>query len=126
MALVASPGAAVVAEGRQRQVKVLRQPRTAASLREEVEDLTRRLAQCESRGPTSTAREALGVLPGLLAQNQNLVSLLAWSTPRDYVVRPGFDGGAEGLRTLLIAGTGGRLEPAVRMLVKSRNLSSPS
>lgn len=144
VALVASPGAAVgaarrvtvyfadglepasatfplvvVADGRQRQVKVLRQPRTAASLREEVEDLTRRLVQCESRGPT-TAGGPAGALPELLAQNQELVSLLAWSTARDYVVRPGFEGTVDGLRTLLLAGGGGRPEAAVKIRVKNR------
>lgn len=110
----------VVADSTKRVVKVVRQPRTAASLREEVEDLTRRVAQCESRGPTPTAGEPVGVLPELLAQDHNGVSLLEWSTVSDYVVRPGFEGAVDALRTLLVAGNGGRPEAAVRIRVKNR------
>ncbi|MCY1083808.1 DUF2381 family protein [Archangium lansingense] len=111
----------VVADSNKRVAKVERLPRTAASLREEVEDLTRRRAQCESRGATPTADGPAGVLPELLAQERQQVDSLAWSTARDYVVRPGFDGGVHGLlRTLLIARNGGRPEVAVRIQVQNR------
>lgn len=109
----------VVADATKRAVKVGRQPRTAASLREEVEDLTRRLGQCESRGPT-TAGGPVGVLPEFLAQTQELVDQLGWSKARDFVVRPGFEGAVGGLRTLLIAGRGGRPEAAIQIRVKNQ------
>ncbi|MFY0584314.1 DUF2381 family protein [Cystobacter fuscus] len=96
----------VVADSTKRVVKVGRLPRTAASLREEVEDLTRSLAQCESRVPT-TAGGPGGVLPELLAQTQELVDQLGWSKARGYALRPGFEGAVDGLRTLLLSGRAG-------------------
>lgn len=114
----------LVADSTKRVVKVGRQARTAASLREEVEDLTGRLAQCESRGPRPTAVGPAGVLPEFLAQGEKVVEMLNWSRARDYVERPGFEGKVDELRTLLIAGRGGRPEAAVKVRVE--NLASAS
>ncbi|WP_257457122.1 hypothetical protein [Archangium lipolyticum] len=100
-------------------MKVLRQPRTAASLREEVEDRTRRLAQCESGGQASAASELVGVLPGLLAQEVKGLTRLPWAKVGDYVVGPGSAGAATTISKLLFSGSGGRSEAAVRVMVKN-------
>jgi hypothetical protein len=92
---------------------------------EEVEDLTRRLAQCESHGPTPAAGEPAGLLPGLLAQDDKVVELLEWSKARDYVVRPGvrpgFEGSVDALRTLLLAGAG---KPEAAVVIRVWNQAS--
>jgi hypothetical protein len=48
------------------------------------------------------------------------VDQLGWSKARDYVLRPGFEGAVDGLRTLLYAGRGGRPEAAIQIRVKNR------
>lgn len=107
----------VVAEGMQRQVKVFRQPRTAASLREEVEDLTQRLKACQSGGgQVPRASAPPGMLPGLLVLSGNDGATLPWRQVGDFVARPGFEGSVVmKLRTLLFPGNGGPPEAAVRI-----------
>lgn len=56
-------------------------------------------------------------------QEDSVVALLPWSKPRNYVVRPGFDGAIAELKTLLLPGSGARSEAAVSIRVK--NVGAP-
>ena len=106
----------VVADSTKRVVTVMRQPRTAASLREEVEDLTRRLEACTGAGRESpTVSAPAGLLAGLLALSRKDGGGLRWVAANDFAVAPGFEGSVRRVGTLLFRGDDGAAEAAVRV-----------
>ena len=107
--LVAAP------DSQLRRVNISRLPRTAASLREEVEELRRRVVACEAPSKAEAGAQMEGLLPQLLEQEE-LGYPLDWvrvpATPD-----PEFKGTVPFLRTALYPRTLGRAEAVVELRV---------